>query len=88
MDVLIATLASSETTILETTYSSPDQLKLSKFTVEITNGECPFGGLLDIIQLIGTSLNRDPVLVTGETFQFGSLHCQYRLKSAQVSFRH
>jgi hypothetical protein len=73
VDVVIALLARPEATFLDTTERRAGVSKLVKFTVEITNRECAFGSRLDLLQLIGASLNRDPLAVAGEAFQFSNL---------------
>jgi len=73
VDVVIALLARSKAAFLDTTERLAGISKLAKFTVEITNRECAFGSSLDLFQLIGASLNRDPLAVAGEALQFSSL---------------
>jgi hypothetical protein len=73
VDLLIALLARPEVAFLDTTERRTSVSKLVKLTVEITNRECAFGSRLDLLQLIGASLNRDPLAVAGEAFQFSNL---------------
>ena len=75
VDVFIALLARPKAAFLDTTEGRTCVSKLVKFTVEVRNRECAFGGRLDLIQLIGASLNRDPVAVAGEALQFSNPCC-------------
>jgi hypothetical protein len=70
VDLLIALLARPEVAFLDTTERRTSVSKLVEFTLEITNRECTFGSRLDLLQLIGASLNRDPLALAGEAFQF------------------
>src|SRR5208282_2328066 len=73
VDVVIALLARPEAAFLDATERRTGVSKLVKFTVEVTNRECTFGSRLDLLQLIRASLNRDPLAVAGEAFQFSNL---------------
>jgi len=75
MDVFIAPLAHSEVAFLDSTKSRTRVSKLVEFSVEVANRECALGSRLDLIQLIGASLNPDPVAVAGEALQFSNSCC-------------
>src|ERR1700722_288333 len=61
VDVLIALLARPKATFWNTTEGRAGVLELVVFTVKIRNRECASRCCLDLLQLIGASLNRDPI---------------------------
>jgi len=73
VDVFIAPLAGPKVAFFDTTEGRSSVSKLVKVTVEVTNRECALRSRLDLVQLIGASLNRDPVAVAGETLQLSNL---------------
>jgi hypothetical protein len=82
-DIVIALLASAEAAFLGTPESGTGASKLVEFTVEVRNRECALGSRLDLIQLIGVSLNRDPLAAASEALQLSNLCGQNRTKSVQ-----
>ena len=73
MNVFIALLTLPKAAVMDTKDSPPDVSQLVKFSVEITDRECMFGGLLDFFQLIGGSLNSDTVAAADELLQLNNL---------------
>jgi hypothetical protein len=88
MDVFFAMLANPERAFLNAAKGCVRVSKLAILAVQITNRECPFRCLLDVIQLIGTSHYRDSVAVASETLQFGYFAKKDFFESIQFTLSH
>jgi hypothetical protein len=88
MDVFVALLAHSKTSFLNAEEGGASVSKLIEFTVEITNRECAFRRSLDLVQLVGASLNRDPGALSVKVLQFSDSRIQDRSKSVHFVLGH
>jgi hypothetical protein len=72
MNVLIAPLTDSEASILNTAECRVGVAELAAITVEIADRERAFRGTLYFFHQVRASLNRDPVALAGDPFQFSN----------------
>jgi hypothetical protein len=72
VDVFIALLAYPEAAFPDTTEGCTGVSKFVEFPVEVTNRECALWSRLNLIQLIGASLNCNRVAVAVKALQFSN----------------
>jgi hypothetical protein len=88
MNVFVALFAYAKASLIDAKHGCTSVSKVGEFTVEITNRECAFRCSLDLIQLVGASLDRDPVAVSVKAFKFSDSRGQNRSKLAHFVLGH